>query len=662
MAKTGLCTVCHEERELSYTFQGDRVCKRCYSKHAHRAICTRCNKDRRIVRRIDGQPICPSCWMHDPSRTKPCTRCGDIAMVAGRVDGNPYCQLCYKKPTAPCSSCGEVRTVQSRRTGAPVCKRCYDAHRAGKEISQIRRIQPAGERRRRVCSKCNVERLCTGFLSPKPVCSECRGRAPLPCTGCHSQRPVHAYWPGGPVCKTCYDAYMESQRVCVVCQEKRLVVPTEFGNRCRTCLDAPALKTCLVCNKEAKIYADEFCLPCYVAEIALFNLTMDRKRTGADLRLKPVIDILAKHPNPRSILGWIRRSPGTAIIRSIANYWTEISHEGLDSWIPQIGERHVDFVRSLFISAGLLESQDNVETKIDAWLQTSLVDLPEDTAGLINAYARWHLVRTLRKSQRRGALAQNSIRWAQSRLRAAITFCGWIRSQNSTIAECNQGHVDLWLSTGKTTRYLIRDFVRWINKGRDADPLIVPARKTQDPGQIFDEQVHWALVRKLFDDDTIDREMRIIGAWLMAFGQQLSRICSLTTDVISEKGALLYVQFGKEPIEMPPIIATLLREQRAAALLNPKSLNADGRHWLFPGQNYGQHISVSNLENRIRDLDLFARRGRNSAFMKLAGRIHPAIIARMFNMHVGTAVVWAKAAGHDYNAHVARKKQILHGR
>lgn len=156
-------------------------------------------------------------------------------------------------------------------------------------------------------------------------------------------------------------------------------------------------------------------------------------------------------------------------------------------------------------------------------------------------------------------------------------------------------------------------------------------------------------------------DIRLVALLSLAFAQHASRVCRLTDDTVAERDGVLTLTFAKDPVDMPAALVEVITDQLRKARTNPKSLRADGKRWLFPGQNFGTHITPDAVQRSVVAIGIKTRNSRNAALMSLAAELQAGIIASAFGLHVNTAVVWAESAGGSFNAHVARRADDAHG-
>src|SRR5207248_1717952 len=73
----------------------------------------------------------------------------------------------------------------------------------------------------------------------------------------------------------------------------------------------------------------------------------------------------------------------------------------------------------------------------------------------------------------------------------------------------------------------------------------------------------WALVRRLFHDETIDLRARTAGCLVLIFGQPLSRLITWDADRIETTPAgLVTLRFDQHPVAIPEPLGQLLLRQR----------------------------------------------------------------------------------------------------
>ena len=608
------CVVCNSSEALPYKRGDGRMCRTCHSRYGNDEECSICHRIQRVNTRDDrGEPLCALCSRR--LKLEQCSVCAALDMVAARIEGEPVCQLCYDRPKRKCSVCDELRPVHSKKTGADVCRDCY---RKGNNPSSesTTRHRPT---RRRKCIECSQVRLCVNFLGNAPLCVPCAGRPLAPCAYCSRQRPVQAYVDGAPVCNTCY---------------KR----TQPPGLCKSCGDA------------VHLYESGVCEHCVLRQ-RVSQLLASQSGEIPECLLA-VSEALVIDRNPRPVLRWLQQSEGAALLRRIALGYDDISHETIDRQPPSLS---VEFVRSILVFAGALPPVGN-QRRLDTWLESFLAEQPKEHVFLIGTYARWRVFRSLRKKLETDKISEAGLKWAKLRIRTAAAFLSWLGSRGLDLARCTQSDVERWLTDSRVvTVYSIRDFLRWTNSRAFTEGLQVPARPRSTAIDAIDDEARWNDIERLLTDKSIRAGLRLIGLLALVFGQHVSRVCTLTVEHIIEDAGVLSVTFGTDPVKMPPCLAEVLSSQSHEAAANPKARRPDGKRWLFPGQQFGNHVTANAVVRALIRIGVKSRPARNAALMSLAAELEAGIVASAFGLHINTAVLWSVNAGRAFNRHIARR-------
>ena len=644
MPTVATCSECGKEKNLRYQSEDGLLCSTCYLRRKYMLACSACGNVRRVRRMHEGQPLCTMCWQKHPSQQARCAKCETESPVYVRIGGRPYCQLCRPRKEEICAECEVPSHVHKRREdGAPLCKRCYDAIRSYREPKNVAFVfrEP---RRTRICFYCNKNGLCTGYLSPTPRCRNCTPKPTEQCTSCHENKTVHAYWPDGPVCDICYGRYSEKKKTCAQCGSTALCFPSTEGDICRQCNGWGDSSRCRVCNIQEKLYFVGTCARCYLRWNLLPRFLEQGSQAGWDTPdFKPVVETLAGHASPKAVIKWLESRKASTLLSAMALGYKALSHETLDE---HPSAKEAEFVRSVLVSSGVITARNETQIRIEKWFERYLSTVPAEDKTLISLYGRWGLFRRLRHKIQNERLTDAGIRYLQGRLRIATRFLAWLRTIGKTMETVNQSDIERWLvSSEATTAYTIRDFIRWAKGRRLVKDLDVPRRITQKPTPEMAYDKRWATVERLMKDESLDDDVRLIGLFSLVFGQHLSRSIALTVDRISVEGAEVYIRFGRDPLLMPTAFGHIVQRQAARAATNPKSKTEAGSTWLFPGQNFGKHMTPDSIQSRLAEVGVPARASRNGALIELAASMEPGVLACLLNTNPKTAVKWAFYAG-----------------
>ena len=371
-------------------------------------------------------------------------------------------------------------------------------------------------------------------------------------------------------------------------------------------------------------------------------------KTWEEGPLVPMWEHLVGAPEPRSILSWLSRPGPETLLRRIGDGTLELSHAALDS---EERTKSLDHLRDLLVATGVLPAQDPRFERLGPWLDSALTDVPVAHAQMIRPFATWGVFRRLRKKAERGQLTENAVKWARLRVRVALNFLEWLDDHDVELQDVTQPDIDLWLASGATTRYAVRDFVAWCRARRVISGVKVPLRQTISVVQPLQDDDRWSSVDDLLHDDDIDIDVRVAGLFALLFGQHLSRIVRLkVTDLAIADGAVA-VKFGVDEVVLPPVLDGLvirLMERRGHSITRSEQ-------WLLPGGSPGRHITAERLRRRLAEYGLSLRPTRNAALMALATELPAPVLADLLGLHVNTSVEWVRAARGDWSAYVASR-------
>ena len=592
-------------RPLTRTSVGG-MCQPCAHRH-NTTVCSRCGMDKPVAGRTgDGQPICENCRRHIRGHRR-CGICGKTTTIVVRAhDGNPdVCANCYRRPEAVCSRCGRLRR----------------------------------------CSFADTDTA---------ICAGCAPRATAVCAHCGQTRPPTARWPQGPVCGPCYDAALKRRGPCAGCGTvRRLIAPPGPQARlCADCADGPdpmAAHVCGDCGREDKLYEPARCAPCTLRRRAAAALTGPTGQMPAAYR--PVFEAIVAARNPRTALNWLRNGAGAAVLAEIVTGQLEVSHDALDTHRHRHG---ADYLRHVLVAGRVLPDRDENLARLQRWVTDLLtgIDDPADRR-LVQAYATWRVLHQLRQRATARPRPRTPTHNARVRITAAVDLLAWLRSRHITLADAGQGDVDLWLTTAGPAAPDARDFLTWAADHHHAHQLTVPGHRRRDGPATSPEQ-RWALLARLLHDDTLDLTDRVAGALLLCYGQQLSRITTITRDQITHRDdGTVHLRLGRGEITIPEPLAGLLLELQTNGRRYVGVGSPTDSPWLFPGLIPGRPLTASRLGERLRLLGIYAQAGRRATLTQLAATLPAAVIADLLQIAPTTAVRWVNQSGGDWTRYAA---------
>ncbi|WP_067903645.1 hypothetical protein [Nocardia vaccinii] len=595
------CPLCDREVALKFRRDGRRCCRRCYDA-ARLETCCRCGESRAVATRTSaGDPLCTACMRRDPAGHEHCTNCGQTRLIVHRDGDQRYCRQCRRAPTAVCSICGKTKPCHLAHTANSRCESC-----SRKLFGQA-------------CINCGRVRAVHRRTPEGPLCHTC-GQRRAPCSRCGRTMRVQASLAVGPLCPTCFRNEPAYFQQCIECG---VVEHLYHHGKCQHCACPPLLRAVLV-GPDGVVRPD----------------------------LEPMIGILLASP-PRTVLSWINSPGSRAVMTALAAASGPVTHELLDTLTP---EREVFRLRQILVAAEHLPARDEYLRRLEQWLDTTLTTISDSVErNLVRRYVTWNHLRKLRQS---GPITNRQQTTVRSDVSNIISLLNWLRDNDRTLAICRQVDIDDWLNDGPEARCTIRKFLTWCAHRRAARKLTIPAHIRPELRTVFTETHHrWALARRLLHSDSIDDRDRVAGLLVLLYAQQLTRVVALTTnDVIADDHGV-QLKLGSKPLQLhPPMSELLLRlveNRRGHAALG----HTDDHPWLFPGGIPGRHLTASQQMQRLQQLGIPARIGRNTALMDLATELPSAVISDLLGLSIHTADHWTTAAGNTHHGYAAQLVQ-----
>lgn len=657
--------------DLARSGPDGRLCQMC-AVHASLGTCARCGRQgTRIAARREEGGICYPCYRVDSEVVVECGRCGRVRMPVTRLDdGSPLCLGCWTPPSRRCDLCGQNAPSALAGAHEVVCRDCYRRHRRPRRrcgrCGRVRAIaKRAVDEAPDLCESCNLgpDMVCTGCGRTRPsrrhgadaswYCNTCMPKTTENCGRCQRPKPVHARWPLGPLCRTCYCQLLDAPGECARCRQVRVLVAhdEDGASVCGPCVGVDLDPRCSACGRPGRHYTPGKCAHCTLDDRLHDLLAGPDGEVSPQLR--PIRQALAAAQHPRSLIHWITHSPNATLLARLAAAGEPLSHELLDALPPG---RHEYYVRQLLVITGILPARHDDLERLPAWLDKTLATKPAEHARLIRPFTHWFLLRRARRraaTRRQPAIAGNYLR---TRITTALKLLAWLDEHDLSLARLDQPALDAWLADGNASSYTIRYFLDWA-VARDLAPrLTIPLLPRQDPEKILDEQERWALLRRCLADDTVPLDTRAAAALLLLFGLPISRIRHLTADQldISETRSLL--RTGQHPLLLPPKLAALLQQLADAPRTRARMVKAENSpRWLFPGLTPGRPTSQASFQIKLRTISLEARPARNAALISLAGNLPTPVLADVLGLSTTTAGRWAALAKRDWAAYIAER-------
>lgn len=586
--------------------------------------CVRCGRSAWLTQRIDGHRACASCA--HTMRGEPCSGCGQTRAVTTRTEsGDAVCSVCLRKDASrwePCSKCAKTRPVARRfDDGAGLCPTC------------TRRVVA-------VCSMCGNERVCTGIGSGNPRCQPCTARRE-PCSRCARTAKVSVVWATGPVCSTCRHKGLAAKVTCEGCGHRRRPDPRHPSGRCADCVGLPRFSVCTACGNEDRVYRAGRCIACTVPVV------FDRLADGP-VDLSALGATLTGSDRPRAVLRWLETPFITATITALAAGDIDLTHTGIDGLGDNLA---VLRLRSVLVQSGLLDERDEALARLEAWITEHVNAITEvDQRRMIEAFATWHVLRRVRRRAERARVVNTKN--ARRQIHHAIEFLDHLHTHGTTLAECSQADLELFLAGPPGRGYLV-EFVTWAHQRRLCVELTVPRRAQLWPAREISDRELRDLVARLLDDAELRTADRVAGLFVICYAQLPAHIARLRVDEVTIGADEVSVRFGTDDIVLPPRIGALVadlvatRRGRSATELGATS------PWLFPGAIPGRPLDPETMRLRLTAIGIDNMRVRTATLLELAAQIPATVLADLVGLNPTTAARWNRAAGGDWASYAA---------
>lgn len=646
------------------------ACQGCYLDSRRRA-CTRCGRIARIVSSKEGQSICSACYQSDPGQHEVCFGCGRARRVAYRDEqGRPHCTHCYPRPQRPCSICGQITTTTAFIDAGPVCPRCYWTARPKRECGRCGQVRAISRRAtdqtpdlcyscdrgpEDTCSRCGRRAPRAGYRDGKAICQRCYVPPKHRCDFCGELGPITAYWASGAVCWSCYPRVRRAHHRCPDCGQPRTLTEIDAGGRriCADCAGSGPAYRCDRCGGPSDGYVRDRCAPCALRERLGELLSDSDGNIRAELR--GVHDSLAQWRNPRSVLTWLDRSAGADLLAELARKRGRITHGDLDAH-PR--GRFSNHIRQALVHADALPRRDEPVERVETWLNDFLSNRATAHGQVLRPFATWVVLRRARQRATHKPTTEATASWARQRIRVADDLLSHLDDLGLELQQLDQRRLDEWLAAGNSTRYTVRDFVKWAARQRLTGRLNVPLRQPINPEEALAEDDRWQQLRRCLRDQELPLRLRVAGAFVLFHGHPVSRIVAMRASQIEEHDASVYLKIGQHRALLPPALATLVLQLRdtppPASILRARRDTTD---WLFPGLVPGQHLADNYLVKLLNARGIRTRTARNSALISLAADLPAPILADLLGLHINTAVRWVRRSKRDWANYVEARAE-----
>ena len=634
-----------------------------------------------------------------------CGRCGRQRRWHARIPGGGQCTACWARThREPCSACGRQRNVNHRDPeGRPTCFRCVEAARRRRRLEElsaeivatvvaaqpradrnavasvVERMTPDGRDRVKLARlvqaaadltapfhrQVRVARLlaelrAAGIELPAALCQDCPSPAePLVvyrqvarCEPCARRCPGcgrGGKQPSEPWCRRCDDDSRRGE--CRKCGTGKVLL--DDAGRCRTCRER-AERLCARCGASGPrtwVCESLLCHRCALA--AVFDTLV-----GPPERLpSPLVGVRAAvvaADNWTVVARWLRTSAGGQLLGRLAAGELPITHETLDD---AGGSKSVEHFRALLIAAGALpETTDRRVERLESFVEDllSATTVNPADAKVVRAWVRWQVLPRLRRRAETGASMTSGLNRVRGDLRLVLALLATLHHEGLSLATATQANVDRWFAQPGHQAWRARPLLVWAKARRhlaaQVDLPPTPPRVIRSP---LDDELRWVTARRLVSDGTIPVDDRVAAAFVVLYGQPLTRIVRLTTADVQRSGdGTVVVVLNGTPMPVHEPFATLIG--RLPLRRSDGVSDQLESPWLFPGRHAGRPINALNLANRMRAMGIEPQAMRNTARAQLAVSIPAAMLGEILGISPTTATRWTAIANGSWAAYAAR--------
>ncbi|WP_238348323.1 hypothetical protein [Ornithinimicrobium pratense] len=457
-----------------------------------------------------------------------------------------------------------------------------------------------------------------------------------------------------PVCQRCTLRFARTAQACPGCANIRVLAFYDGDRRpsCATCTGNEAVYACTDCGREDSPWG-RLCGHCALKEKA--TALLSGPDGGIHPQLRPVHEALVCGPRPQTTLYWFTRSTGPSVLAAMARGDIEISHATFEA-MP--ADKTHNYLRDLLAALGVLPPFHAELERVTPWLNQLLSTLPDEHAEVLNRFARWQVLRRLRREEQRGTLTHGAISAARATIVVTARFLGWLTEHRMDLADLTQDDLDRYAEQHRARVTALRPFLTWCEAtdlGRELSP---PKRPDLQPAVTLPDEDRWRHVQLLLHDDTIRLYTRIAGLFVLLYAQPLARVCRMRVDQITVTAAgITRATFDTYPIELPDPLDHLVRTHLTRR--GQASYASRPDTWLFPGGIPGKHLVTENIRSQLVARGIQPLAARNAAMFQLASTMPTPILAEILGLSPTTATRWAALAARDWSTYTALRDRAL---
>ncbi|MGV0676444.1 hypothetical protein ABQE62_09600 [Mycolicibacterium fortuitum] len=275
-----------------------------------------------------------------------------------------------------------------------------------------------------------------------------------------------------------------------------------------------------------------------------------------------------------------------------------------------------------------MQARDKYLAYFERWIDDKLHPVSDpEIARPIRQFATWHHLKRINDIALAGKPTRGPVHASKQDITEALKFLEWLRDEHGrTIANCTQQDVDQWVTTGPTTRHLIRTFIIWCEKMRVNRSITLGHRQAKTVRALTqDQRLEW--IRELLSGDSESLPYRVAGTLLLLYAQPLVKVAAIPMSKVLVAPEGLSLVLGVTPSPVPEPFADLLK-RHINSRPNLRTAGADNP-WLFPGNRPGEHLHPNTVMDRLRRFGIDLLGARNIALRELVTQVPPPVVAEM---------------------------------
>jgi hypothetical protein len=129
----------------------------------------------------------------------------------------------------------------------------------------------------------------------------------------------------------------------------------------------------------------------------------------------------------------------------------------------------------------------------------------------------------------------------------------------------------------------------------------------------------------------------------------------MTSSQVEFSDGRVLVTFLRTPVEMPPPLDELIREQMAQR--GQASYASRNTQWLFPGGTPGRHLTTENMRRQLVERGIKPQASKHAALFQLAAQVPHPILADVLGISTTSAGRWAALSSRTWGHYTALRRE-----